>query len=152
MGVYCYPRPKKGLALIINNSLKNNQADINNLAQMFRIIGYEAEYMYENSSSSPSQTVDIYEHLKTRDMSEYNVFFLVVLSDVQKGGKICALSKDNLEIERLVESLAGNSTMFGQPKLALFGSSIFDGSADEPKPGTPTKRRRRQSRWPTSSS
>ena len=125
MAVYCYPRPKKGLALIVNNSLKDNRADISNLSKMFKAIDYEIMHHYSGSSSS--ETTDIYEHLKTLDLSEYNVLFLVVFSDVQTGGKICALSKDNLEIERLLESLAGNSTMVGQPKVAFIGSSIYDG-------------------------
>ena len=135
MAVYCYPRPKKGLALIVNNSLKDNRADISNLSKMFKAIDYEIMHHYSGSSSS--ETVDIYEHLKTLDLSEYNVFFLVVFSDVQTGGKICALSKDSLEIERLLESLAGNSTMVGQPKVAFIGSSIYDGDGDGAADGRP---------------
>jgi len=81
MFIYSYPRPKKGRALILNNSVRSNDTDIENLNALFKLLGFQV--------SGLSPEIDVYQHLNDTCFSDFNILFLVVLSDVQTGKKLC---------------------------------------------------------------
>jgi len=53
MFIYSYPRPKKGRALNLNNSVRSNDTDIENLNELFKQLGLVVEEL--------SPEIDVYQ-------------------------------------------------------------------------------------------
>ena len=115
MNVYDLDRPKKGLALIINNlhdEQKATRIDVIKLEAMFQAINVQIDQVKINQDKK--ELIDIAAELKVKDMTSYNIFFLVVLSHGLLGDKIiCQHGTDTstFDIEFFVESLGKNKSM-----------------------------------------
>ena len=121
MNFYTFDRPEKGLALIINNldsEQEGTKMDVDNLKNMFKIINIKTEEVQND------QTLDeikkICEDLETKDLTAYNMFFLVVISHGKMGDQIICKDSKNFEIQNFIKSLQENKDLIGYPKLLLF--------------------------------
>ena len=75
----------------------------------------------------------MYQYFEFFNFSEYNTFFLVVLSDEQEGFK-CSMSysdRGSILADKCCESLAKNLTLIGRPKILIFESSFASGRRQE---------------------
>jgi len=125
MSIYKLHRPKKGIAFIINN-LHNEQKvtreDVKKLKAMFNRINVQVDCVKINQDKN--ELTSIAAELKTKNMSSYNICFLVVLSHGIQGDKIVCMNeqmkKSSFDIEFFVESLDGNRSMVGFPKIFIF--------------------------------
>ena len=120
MNIYQLDRPKKGLALIINNLHTEQTAtrnDVTKLEAMFKKINVQVEPVKINQDKEELE--DIADDLRIRDMSSYNLFFIVVISHGLQGDNIFCNS-GAFDIEHFVENLSKNVSMIGYPKILIF--------------------------------
>ncbi len=124
MSIYKLHRPKKGLAFIINNlhnEQKATREDVKKLKAMFNRINVQVDSIKINQDKNELTTIAA--ELKTKDMSSYNLCFLVVLSHGIQGDKIVCMNgkeQSTFDIEFFVENLSGNKSMNGFPKIFIF--------------------------------
>ena len=123
MNSYIFDRPKKGRALIINNLFTDHKAqsakDVKNLTKMFETINVDMDEIQNDQNKN--QLNAICENLKKEDLTDINMFFLVVISHGVVGDKMKCYEDDYVfEVERFVKKLGKNPTMNGYPKIFLF--------------------------------
>ena len=129
-------RPQKGLALIINNlhgEQTGTEEDVKNLEKMFKKIGIDTDEVKINQTKE--QVAEICADLEKKNLKDYNMFFLVVISHGVKGDKIKC--KDStvfgltlpvwvfpetvlFKIKHFSNCLQKNEDMHGHPKLLFF--------------------------------
>ena len=137
MSVYKFPRPRKGLTLILCNSNDDTTDDFDELKQTFESLlitvfdvdDFEKEL--QDGESKSNEQLDIYAKLAKCDFSDYNVLFLIVLSDYQKGFEVFKRTRKSqklisFDISKFAQSLAENETLLGYPKILIFNSSSTD--------------------------
>jgi len=120
MNIYELDRPEKGLALIINNlhnEQKATRKDVARLEAMFKKVEIQIDTVKINQDKK--ELTEIASDLENRDLSVFNVFFLVIISHGLQGDKIVCAS-GAFDIEFFVESLSKNKSMIGRPKILLF--------------------------------
>ena len=120
MNVYDLDRPKKGLALIINNlhnEQKATRKDVTKLEVMFQRINVHVDPV--KIDQDQNELSAIAEDLKVKDMISFNLFFLVVISHGLEGDKI-KCNSGAVDVELFVESLVKNKSMTGYPKILIF--------------------------------
>ena len=124
MNIYNLNRTKKGLAVIINNlhnEQKASRNDVTKLQSMFQKINVQVDPIKINQDKD--ELFAIATNLQDKDLSFYNLFFLVVLSHGILGDKIVCMNGTKLstfDIEYFVESLSKNESMAGYPKILIF--------------------------------
>jgi hypothetical protein len=124
MDIYSLDRPKKGLAIIINNLHNEQKAtrnDVTKLKAMFQKINVQLDQI--KIDQDKNELLLIANNLKDKDLSSYNLFFLVVLSHGILGDKIVCMNGTNqstFDIEYFVENLSQNRSMTGFPKILIF--------------------------------
>ena len=124
---YSFPRPKRGLAWIVNNKIKKPEANILTLKVLF------AKLKFETKTFSFDEMPGFIDEMKILNFSNYNIFFLVVLSDEQDGFKCSMFESDRnpILITECCESVAKNLTMIGCPKILIFESRLASGEREE---------------------
>lgn len=117
---YLFPRPKKGFALVINIRKTNNfVGNIRKLKTSLTNLNFEV-------LSEKETNEDIYSRLEKEDFSDFNIFFLYVLSDCQIGHDVKSIAETKIDFVRLTQSIANNLTLLGYPKVLIF-DSVLDG-------------------------
>ncbi len=112
MSIYLLDRPQKGLAFLINNLHNEQKAtrnDVSQLEAMFKRINVQVDSVKINQDKC--ELTAIATELKVKDMSSFNLCFLVVLSHGIQGDKIVCLNgtkKSTFDIEFFIESLREN--------------------------------------------
>jgi len=121
MSSYELKRPQKGIAFIINNlhfKQKETRIDVDRLKTMFKIINVQVDFDKHDQDKDKLNAI-AYE-LKNKDMSSYNLCFLVVISHGSQGDKIECSDGTAFDIDLFVESLGENESMVGYPKILIF--------------------------------
>jgi hypothetical protein len=124
MNFYNLDRAKKGLAIIINNLHNEQKAtrnDVRQLQSMFQKINVQLDQI--KIDQDKSELREIANDLRDKDLSSYNLFFLVVLSHGILGDKIVCMNgtkQSTFDVEYFVESLSQNESMSGYPKILIF--------------------------------
>ena len=124
MNAYVLDRPKKGVAIIINNlhdEQPGTQNDVISLEKMFQVINVIVEPVRTNQSKADLDKLAI--DLGNKDLADTSLFFLVVISHGIFGDKIKCHSGKNeafFDMEEFVKSLGKNETMIGFPKILIF--------------------------------
>jgi hypothetical protein len=120
MNIYDLDRPKRGLAVIINNLHSEQKATRNDVAKleaMFQKIDIQVDPVKINQDKNELSTLA--EDLRVKDMKSFNLFFLLVISHGLDGDKI-KCSSGAVDIELFVESLVKNQSLTGYPKILIF--------------------------------
>ena len=123
MSVYQLDRPLKGLACIINNlhnEQKATRGDVTNLEKMFKKLNITHEVKINLGKDELNTLAN---DLKDKNLSSYNLYYLVVLSHGVSGDRIVCqngTATSTFDIEFFVESLAKNKSMTGYPKILIF--------------------------------
>ena len=116
---YCLPRSKRGLVLVVKNTamkLSQFKSDFSKLEEEFRKLRFDIKMLDADEHETdflPSN----------KDLSEYNVLLVIVVSDSQDRFEVINHGSDmTLDIGKITESLANNDSMLGYPKILLFVS------------------------------
>jgi len=124
MNFYNLDRAKKGLAIIVNNLHNEQKAtrnDVQILQSMFQKINVQLDQIKIDQDKNELRAIA--NDLRDKDLSSYNLFFLVVLSHGILGDKIVCMNgtkQSTFAIEYFVESLSQNESMSGYPKILIF--------------------------------
>ena len=123
MTFYGMPRTRKVLAIIVHNSSFPSDDDAEALKDTFE--------QFDNSEVRilESCKVDLNKMLAEEQFSEFNIFVLFVLSDLQAGYSVSRFPGHgkSLDIGLLTRAVVGNSSLLGYPKILVFASSVVNG-------------------------
>jgi hypothetical protein len=127
MSDYFLPRPLRGLVSIVTNSLVPMDDDLKELKKVFETLSFDIKTQ-DKSATSGEFNIQI----NKENLKDYNIFFLVVLSDLQGEFKVSTLNKKSfVDIGPVAQSFAENEQMLGYPKILLFDSSQKDVGVDQ---------------------
>ena len=123
MDRYSMLRPKAGVCFIINNldaKIKATRMDVNNIKEAFETAGFQVEAPKINLSDA--EMALFIRDLRRRNMSDFNVFCLFVLSKGVPGHQVVPAEETSavFEVAELAEALSMNPSLDGIPKLMFF--------------------------------
>ena len=127
MAFYAMPRDRNIRTIIVKNFEQNTRDDndVETLRATFE--------QFRNSEVQILESENLNQELAKELFGEFNVIMIFVLSDFQAGYCVSKLrSQPPLDIGQLVQSVAGNSTLLGYPKVLVFISAFATEVHDKP--------------------
>jgi hypothetical protein len=100
--------------------------DLNELKKVFETLNFDIDTQ-DKSATLGEFTIKI----SKENLNKYNIFVLVVLSDVQEGFKVLPFDqKSFVDIAHVAQSFSENEQMLGYPKILLFDCTAPIGVVD----------------------
>ena len=137
-------RPKAGLCITINNldsEIFATRMDVNNIKEAFETAGFQVEAPKVNLSDA--EMALFIRDLRRRNMSDFNVFCLFVLSQGDPGRQVVPTGATTavFEVAEFAEALSQNQSLEDIPKLMFFecriNSYLAEIQTDPPSPMEP---------------
>ena len=144
MDWYSLLRPKGGLCIIINNldaEIEATRKDVSNIKEAFEAMEFEVEDPKLNLSDA--EMALFIRDLRRRNMSDFNVFCLFVLSQGAPGHQVVPAGATTavFEVAEFAEALSQNQSLEDIPKLMFFecrkNSYFAENQTDPPSPLEP---------------